>query len=254
MFPTQGSDPCLPHHRQILYHWAVWGVPKTLDCLLKTKHERWKPMPVKMETLPRYLKTATEHPSDVSLLKNSNPTPPTPVSCYLRKNQAFFRASQGDSVVKNLPSKQETWVWSLGQKDSLEEEMATHFNILGNPMDRGVWWATGHGLAKASDTTEQLKQQTPTRAFFQTLSEKSGEDSQKRIKLIWASVGNKHLQSYSPHWVGRSAEAKWREGREWEAGGAQNQHLASLPPWACVQCWATGKEQKYLVFLNKQTS
>ena len=34
-------------------------------------------------------------------------------------------------MVKNLPGKQETWVWSMGQEDSLEKEMATHFSILG---------------------------------------------------------------------------------------------------------------------------
>ena len=33
-------------------------------------------------------------------------------------------------MVKNLPVMQETWVWSLGQEDSLEKEMATHSNIL----------------------------------------------------------------------------------------------------------------------------
>ena len=36
----------------------------------------------------------------------------------------------GGSVVKNLPAMQETWVWSLGQEDSLEKEMATHSRIL----------------------------------------------------------------------------------------------------------------------------
>ena len=33
-------------------------------------------------------------------------------------------------MVKNLPAMQETWVWSLGQKDPLEEGMATHSSIL----------------------------------------------------------------------------------------------------------------------------
>ena len=36
-------------------------------------------------------------------------------------------------MVKNLPAVQElqdTWVQSLGRKDPLEEEMATHFSIL----------------------------------------------------------------------------------------------------------------------------
>ena len=34
------------------------------------------------------------------------------------------------SVVKNLPAKQETWVQSLDQEDSLRKEMATHSSIL----------------------------------------------------------------------------------------------------------------------------
>ena len=33
-------------------------------------------------------------------------------------------------VVKNLPAMQETCVGSLGQKDSLQKEMATHSSIL----------------------------------------------------------------------------------------------------------------------------
>ena len=35
--------------------------------------------------------------------------------------------------------------------------MATHSSILGleNPMDKGDWWATFHGVAE-SDTNEQL--------------------------------------------------------------------------------------------------
>ena len=36
----------------------------------------------------------------------------------------------GDTVVKNLPAKQETWIQSLDQEDPLEERMATHSNIL----------------------------------------------------------------------------------------------------------------------------
>ena len=36
----------------------------------------------------------------------------------------------GGPVVKNLPAKQEMWVWSLRWEDSLEKEMATHSSIL----------------------------------------------------------------------------------------------------------------------------
>ena len=53
-------------------------------------------------------------------------------------------------MVKNLPAMWETWVRSLGWEDSLEEGMATHFNILAwrIPMDRGVRWAIVHGTAR----------------------------------------------------------------------------------------------------------
>ena len=50
------------------------------------------------------------------------------------------------------------WVRSLGREDSLEEGMATHSSILGleNPMDRGVWWATVHGVTKSQTRLKQL--------------------------------------------------------------------------------------------------
>ena len=45
----------------------------------------------------------------------------------------------------------ETQVQSLGQADPLEEEMATHSSILAgeNPISRGAWQATVHGVAKS---------------------------------------------------------------------------------------------------------
>ena len=36
----------------------------------------------------------------------------------------------GDSVLKNLPARQETWVRSLDWEDPLEDGMATHSSIL----------------------------------------------------------------------------------------------------------------------------
>ena len=60
------------------------------------------------------------------------------------------------SEVKNLPTVQGTRVWSLGQEDPLEKEITTHcsiLGILGNPMDRGDWWVTVHGITKESDMT-----------------------------------------------------------------------------------------------------
>ena len=54
-------------------------------------------------------------------------------------------------MVKNLPAMRETWVYSLGWEDPLEEGMATHSSILAwrIPMDKGAWWATVHGVSKS---------------------------------------------------------------------------------------------------------
>ena len=42
----------------------------------------------------------------------------------------MVRDFPGEAVVKNLPARQEAWIWSLGQKDPLEKSMATHSSIL----------------------------------------------------------------------------------------------------------------------------
>ena len=46
---------------------------------------------------------------------------------------------------------QETRVRSLGQKDPLEDEMATYlqYSCLENPMDGGAWQATVHGVTES---------------------------------------------------------------------------------------------------------
>ena len=60
-------------------------------------------------------------------------------------------------MINNLPAVRETWVQSLGQKDPLEEEMATHSSILaGESHGRrslAGYSPRGH---KESDTTERL--------------------------------------------------------------------------------------------------
>jgi len=53
-------------------------------------------------------------------------------------------------MVKNPPAMQPTRVQSLGRKDPLEKEMATHeYSCLENPTDRGTWQATVHGVAES---------------------------------------------------------------------------------------------------------
>ena len=59
-------------------------------------------------------------------------------------------------MVKNPLTKQEMWVWSLGQEDPLEEEIATHSNILAWEIswteEPGGLQSMGH---RESDMTEQ---------------------------------------------------------------------------------------------------
>ena len=52
------------------------------------------------------------------------------------------------SVVKNPPANVVEVGSIPGWEDPMEKEMATHskYPYLGNPMDRGAWWAVGHDL------------------------------------------------------------------------------------------------------------
>jgi len=51
-------------------------------------------------------------------------------------------------MVNSLPAMQETCVQSLGWEDPLEKGNSLQYSCLGNPMDRGGWWATVHRVAK----------------------------------------------------------------------------------------------------------
>ena len=78
-------------------------------------------------------------------------------SCWIKisTNYKYIRGFPDGSTVKNPPAMQEMqmWVWSLGQEDPLEDKLlpapvlprATD-SCLENPMDRGAWWVTVHGL------------------------------------------------------------------------------------------------------------
>ena len=54
-------------------------------------------------------------------------------------------------TVKSLPEMQETQVQSLGQEDSpgAGNGNPLQYSCLENPMDRGAWQATVHGVAKS---------------------------------------------------------------------------------------------------------
>ena len=61
-------------------------------------------------------------------------------------------ASLVAQMVKNLPAVQETQVQSLGWEDPLEKGTATQklqYSGLENPMDKGAWRGTVHGVTKS---------------------------------------------------------------------------------------------------------
>ena len=64
----------------------------------------------------------------------------------------YFWASLVAQLVKNLPAMWETWVRSLSREDPLEKGMAGNpfqYSCLENPVARGAWWATVHGVTKS---------------------------------------------------------------------------------------------------------
>ena len=56
-------------------------------------------------------------------------------------------------MVKNPPAVQEIWIPSLAQEDPPGEGHGNplQYSCLDDPMDRGTWWATVHGVAKRHD-------------------------------------------------------------------------------------------------------
>ena len=60
-------------------------------------------------------------------------------------------------MVKNLPARRrfrfDPWIRKIPWRRKCSP---LQYSCLGNPMGRGAWQTTVHGVAKESDTTEQL--------------------------------------------------------------------------------------------------
>ena len=64
-------------------------------------------------------------------------------------------------LVKNLPAnageaKDRGVIPALGRSPGEGNGNSLQYSCLENPIDRGAWWATVHGVAKESGTTERL--------------------------------------------------------------------------------------------------
>ena len=73
----------------------------------------------------------------------------------------------GDSVGKNSPG-------SAGDEGKIPQMGILHgerngnpfqYSCLGNPVDRGPWWATVYGVAKKSDMTKQLNNSSSSKCY-----------------------------------------------------------------------------------------
>ena len=68
------------------------------------------------------------------------------------------RSFPDGSVVKNLPANagHARSIPRSGRCPAEGNSNLLYYSLLGNPMDRGVWWAIVHGVAKESDMTYRL--------------------------------------------------------------------------------------------------
>ena len=74
-----------------------------------------------------------------------------PLSVHFKSTEGF----PGDSVVKNLPANAGDMgsIPPSGRSSGEGNGIPLQYSCLGNPMDRGAWWATVHGISKGLDTT-----------------------------------------------------------------------------------------------------
>ena len=67
----------------------------------------------------------------------------------------------GGSVVRNLPASagDVSLIPGLGRCPGKGHDNPLQYSWLENPMDRGAWWATAHGVAKSLTQLSNKQQQ-----------------------------------------------------------------------------------------------
>ena len=111
IFPTQGSNPGLPHCRCILYQLSHQGSPRILE---------WVAHPM---DLP-----------DPGIETGQVDSLPTELS---EGRESAYSAGDPGSIPRS------------GRSPGEGHENPLQYSWMGNPLDRGAWWSIVHGVTKS---------------------------------------------------------------------------------------------------------
>ena len=95
-------------------------------------------------------------------------------------------------MVKNLPAKQETWFWSLGQEDPLRKRMATHSSV---PAWRFPWTKEPGGLQFMGSQRVRHSWATNTFSYKDPLDEGSPNPGPQTGTSPWPPETGPHRRS-----------------------------------------------------------
>ena len=113
-------------------------------------------------------------------------------------------------MVKNPPANAEDTgsIPGSGRSPGERKSNPLQYSCLGNPMDRGAWWATAHGVARVGHhlTTEQSQEVCPAQVHF-TFKETSRSSLRVGSNLLsvdprsfslcmWLSVGRRMQSNF----------------------------------------------------------
>ena len=96
----------------------------------------------------------------------------------------YYKGFPGGSAVKNPPAvqeTQETWVQSLDQEAGGGHGYSLWYSFLGNPMDRGTWWASVHRVAQNWTRLNRLCMHTLDNIL--NLGKEKGADFLKKMPI-----------------------------------------------------------------------
>ena len=101
---------------------------------------------------------------------------------FMKSMVNFIRASQVVLVVKNLPAnvgdlRDAGSLPGLGRSPEGGHSNPLQCSCLVNPMDRGAWWATVHGVAKSRTRLKQLSMHACTHTLSSIFLLSSGQTS-----------------------------------------------------------------------------